>query len=129
VGFGGIGLYGLMQGVRGVCVCTCVCGWVWVCVCVCVCVCAMKAPPPAHPHTPTHTQSSFPPTTPPTHLLHRVLQVLRDPRRGEGAKRVARHGKVRHAVALRDDLHRFDHVPQALRLEVEAHGDVRDFHL
>ena len=55
--------------------------------------------------------------------------MLGDPRRGERAEGVARHGEVRHAVALRDDLHGLDHVPEPLRLEVEAHGDVWDFHL
>ena len=63
------------------------------------------------------------------YLLHRVPQVLGDPRRGERAEGVARHGEVGHAVALRDDLHGLDHVPEPLRLEVEAHGDVWDFHL
>jgi hypothetical protein len=61
-------------------------------------------------------------------LPHGPLEVLDDPGRAEAAEAVARHGEVRHAVAARDDLHRLDHVAQALGLEVQAHGDVRHLH-
>lgn len=66
---------------------------------------------------------------PRTYLLDGVLQVLGDPGSGQGAEGVPGHGEVRHAVALGDDLDRLDHVPQALRLKVQAHGDVRHLHL